>query len=119
MTAAIEAARREEGPGVLAYETPLLYEVGLEPLFDLVVATLATPALQAERLQARERAAGRDPLSASDFAARLASQIDPAEKARRADFVIRTDGPLAHTEAQVRHVWESLSRRAGYTSSQA
>jgi dephospho-CoA kinase len=102
------ARRASSGPGVLVYETPLLYEAGLETLFDVVVAVLATPEQQRERLQARERAAGRDPLSASELAARLTAQLSPQEKARRADHVIRTDGPLEETEAQVRQLWNEL-----------
>jgi dephospho-CoA kinase len=102
-------AARTAGPGVLAYETPLLYEVNLAPLFDAVVAVAAPPQLQAERLQARERAAGRDPLSESELAARLSAQLSSDEKARRADFVIRTDGAMADTEAQVRALWGTLT----------
>lgn len=111
MTEAITAAR-DAGSGVLAYETPLLYEARLEPLFDAVIAVVATPALQRERLQARERAANRDPLTEDELSARLGAQIPPEEKARRADFVVRTDGSLTDTEAQVRRVWERL----GYSS---
>lgn len=118
MRETIAAARRDPGgqaagPGVLAYETPLLYEAGLEHLFDVVIAVVATPALQAERLQARERAAGRGPLSPDELSARLQAQMPPEEKARRADFVVRTDLPLAETEAQVRGIWNALLRGAG------
>ena len=117
MTGAITAARSAD-PGVLAYETPLLYEARLEALFDAVIAVLATPELQRERLQARERAANRNPLTEDELSARLGAQIPPEEKARRADFVIRTDGTLADTEAQVRRVWERLgaSGAAGHSS---
>ncbi len=115
MREAITAARTGgaggAGPGVLVYETPLLYEAGLEPLFDAVIAVLATPALQSERLQARERAAGRDPLSPDEISARLLAQMPPEEKARRADFVVRTDVGLGETEAQVRHTWDALLGR--------
>ena len=113
MPEAIDAAR-SIGAGVLAYETPLLYEARLEPLFDAVIAVLATPELQRERLQARERAAGRDPLTEDELSARLGAQTPPEEKARRADFVVRTDGSLAETEAQVRDVWERLSLATGF-----
>lgn len=106
MRAAITEARAA-GPGVLAYETPLLYEADLEPLFDTIVAVLATPELQAARLQDREAQAGRPPLPPEQIAARLSAQIPPEEKARRAHHIIRTDGTLAETEAQVRRLWES------------
>lgn len=108
MRAAITKARESGGNGVLAYETPLLYEAELETLFDAVIATLAAPALQAERLQAREQAAGRPPLSSDAVADRLSAQLSPEEKARRADYVIRTNGLLIETEAQVRAVWDAI-----------
>jgi len=107
MTEAIAAARNA-GPGVLVYETPLLFEAGLAPLFDTVIATLATPTLQRDRLQERERAAGRPPLTASGLAKRLAAQLPSDKKAHRAAHIVRTDLPLTETEAQVRRLWESM-----------
>jgi dephospho-CoA kinase len=109
MRAAIDDARASSEPGVLFYEVPLLYERDLANLFDAVVVVLATPALQAERLQARETAAGRPRLSDRAIADRLAAQMPPEEKARRADYVIRTDTSLAETEKQVRHIWDILT----------
>ncbi len=108
MQKAIADARADAGSGVLVYETPLLYEARLENLFDTVIAVLATPELQRERLQARERRGGRDPLSEEELSARLSAQMPSEEKARRADFVIHTTGSLAETEAQVQRVWEEL-----------
>lgn len=108
MRAAIAAARAQAETGLLVYEVPLLYERNLVSLFDAIVAVLASPALQAERLQARETAAGRPPLSPAAVAERLAAQMPPEEKARRADYVIRTDLPLAETEAQVRRIWQAI-----------
>ena len=104
MNAAITQARAA-GPGVLVYETPLLYEANLGRLFDTVVALVASEETRRERLQAREQAAGRAPLSSSALDDRLTAQLSSEEKARRADFVLRTDGSLAETEAQVRVFW--------------
>jgi dephospho-CoA kinase len=109
MREAIDAARASTIPGVLAYEVPLLYEGGLETWFDWVIAVLASPAHQAQRLQAREAAAGRMPLTPEAIAERLSAQMPPEEKARRADFVVRTDVPLEETRAQAARVWEALS----------
>ncbi len=110
MRAAIEAARASSDDGLLVYETPLLYEAALEPLFDAVIAVVASPGVQAARLQAREAAAGRPALTADAIAGRLDAQLSNEEKARRADFVVRTDGRLAETEAQVECIWVELSR---------
>lgn len=109
MTAAIADARTREREGLLVYETPLLYEAGLADLFDAVIAVIATPELQAERLQAREATAGRAPLPPEAVAARLAAQMPPEEKARRAAYVVRTDVPLEETREQVRQIATALA----------
>jgi dephospho-CoA kinase len=111
MKDAITAARRSNDQNILFYEVPLLYERDLASLFDSVIAILATPQLQAERLQAREAAAGRPALSDSEIANRLAAQMSPLEKARRADYVIRTDTSLEDTKQQVRHLWDIFAAR--------
>jgi dephospho-CoA kinase len=108
MTGAIRAARDSGGPGLFVYETPLLYEAGLADLFDAVIAVLATPELQAARLQEREAAAGRPPLLTEAIADRLAAQMPPEEKARRADYIIRTDLSLEETREQVRNIAAAL-----------
>jgi dephospho-CoA kinase len=104
---------RAGGEGVLVYEVPLLYEKSREEMFDAVVAVLASSEKQAERLQAREAAAGRAALTPEQIAERLSAQMPPEEKARRADYVIRTDVPLMETEEQVRRVWEEITGGEG------
>jgi dephospho-CoA kinase len=74
---------------------PLLYEAGREHDFDAVIATVCTPEAQLQRLMSR------DGLSEDDARARIATQLPAAEKAARADYVIRTDGSAAETDAQV------------------
>ncbi|GAB4462802.1 MAG: dephospho-CoA kinase [Armatimonadaceae bacterium] len=107
MRMVIDAARHTEGPGVLLYEVPLLYEGGLETWFDGVIVAYAPPEVQADRLQERERTAGRPLLTPQQLQDRLQSQMPVEEKARRADYVIRTDSPFTETEAQVRALWEN------------
>lgn len=108
MRTAIDTARASSKTGILVYEVPLLYEGGLETWFDAVIAVIASPALQAERLQNRETTAGRPPLTDAALAERLAAQMPPEEKARRADYVIRTDLPLEETRARARQVLATL-----------
>jgi dephospho-CoA kinase len=76
-------------------DIPLLYETGRNTDFNTVVVTACTPAEQVRRLRAR------DGLSLEDARQRIAAQLPLAEKARRADHVIRTDGTHAETDAQV------------------
>jgi dephospho-CoA kinase len=50
----------------------------------------------------------RDSLDEREAAARLAAQLPAEEKARRADYVIRTDGTYEDTNRQVRAVFDQL-----------
>jgi len=68
------------------YDTPLLYEVGLDRLLDSVVVVWAPAAAQ------RARLAARDGLHAADADARLSAQLPIDEKAARADFVVENAG---------------------------
>lgn len=87
-----QALPAEAPPGVA--EIPLAYETGWAASFDLVIVAACAPALQVQRLVAR------DGLPPADAEARLAAQWPIADKARLADLVLRTDGNLAATESQ-------------------
>jgi dephospho-CoA kinase len=54
----------------------------------------------------------RSGMNEADARRRIAAQWPLAEKVRRADFVIRTDGAVEDTRRQARTVWEALTRRA-------
>lgn len=105
MRAAIADARADSLPGVLVYETPLLYEADLAELFDAVVVVYCPPGVQGERLQAREAAAGRPPLTPEQIEDRLDAQLSAEEKARRADYVVRSDVSVEETRAEVERLW--------------
>lgn len=107
------AVRRAVTAGLRAFEmlgaplavvdVPLLFESGQAAEYDSIIATLCAPALQLQRLRARgmtEEAARQ----------RLDAQLSAAEKAARADFVIRTDGPFAETDARIDEVVRLLPR---------
>jgi dephospho-CoA kinase len=76
-----------EGHALAFYDTPLLYEVGLEALLDSVVVVWAPLHVQRERLVLR------DGLTPDEADARLAAQLPLDEKAARADFVVDNVGP--------------------------
>lgn len=109
MRAAIDTARADTSNSVLIYEVPLLFEGGLETWFDATVATLVAPEVQAERLQERERSAGRPPLTPEQLEDRLVAQMPNEEKARRATYVVRTDIPMAETQARVEELYRELT----------
>lgn len=88
-------------------DIPLLYETGREVDFDIVIVAACPPAMQIERVMARNG------LSAEEARQRLAAQMPIDEKADRADYVIDTSGGFDETAAQVRSVLQSL--RATYS----
>lgn len=105
MRTVIETAKANPTPGLLLYEVPLLYEGGLETWFGGVVAVVANSQTQLERLRARG-------LSAEAAAQRLTSQLDPDEKARRADYVVRTDTTPQETREAVAMVYQKILESA-------
>ena len=96
--------RRAEisGARLAIADIPLLYETGRERDFDRVVVASCRPETQRARLRAR------DGLSEEDAARRLAAQMSIEEKAKRADYVIRTDGTFADTDKQIDGVYQEL-----------
>jgi len=52
-------------------------------------------------------------LSEKEARQRLDAQIPAQEKAARADFVVRTDGTFADTDAQVVAIWGQLTAKEG------
>jgi dephospho-CoA kinase len=89
----------EEGPEVAVVEVPLLFEAGIEGIFDAVVAVVA------EEETRRRRAAARGHRAQ---AGRTTRQLPQSEKARRADFVVQNDGTLEDLEEEMRSVLNAL-----------
>ena len=93
------------GAALAVVDIPLLYETGRAGDFDQVIATLCRVETQEARLMARG-------LSRDEARQRLAAQMSADEKASRADYVIRTDGSLEDTNAQLERVIGSLLNKA-------
>jgi dephospho-CoA kinase len=87
-------------------EIPLLFETGHEGDFSCVVVTVCDQETQVRRAMARTG------LSEADVRVRIAAQWPVDDKARRADYVIRTDGSIEETRMRTTSVWEALNRRA-------
>ena len=100
------APGRPAAPLVAVAEIPLLYETGHDGDFDCVVVTACELEEQVRRV------VGRSGLSEADVRRRIAAQWPLAEKVRRADFVVRTDGTIEETRSQARSVWDALMHRA-------
>ena len=95
-------ARLPPGTAVAIADIPLLYETGHEHEFDGTIVCACAPDEQLRRLVVR------DGLGEEEARARLAAQWPIDEKVKRADYVIRTDGTFAETDAEVRRVYDRL-----------
>ena len=97
-TDAFFAALEGSAHGFAVADIPLLYEVGRDTDFDLVIVAAVDPDVQVTRVMAR------DGLTEADARRRMAAQLPIAEKVKRADYVIETGGTFEETDAQVRAV---------------
>jgi dephospho-CoA kinase len=80
-----EVEARDPQPRAAVVEVPLLFESGMESVFDKTVAVIADEGVREERAGARGHAA---------LAERTGRQLSQDEKAQRADFTVRNDGTL-------------------------
>jgi dephospho-CoA kinase len=94
--------QRVPAPPVAVVEIPLLFEAGIEGMFDVTLAVVADEAVRAERAAARDHEA---------LEGRTGRQVTQDEKAARADYVIRNDGSLEDLEAAVAAILEELRAR--------
>ena len=73
------------GPRAAVVEVPLLFESGMESVFDATIAVMAEETERERRAAARGHAA---------VAERERRQLSQQEKAQRADYTVRNDGTL-------------------------
>jgi dephospho-CoA kinase len=91
----------EPRPRAAVVEVPLLFEAGLQDLYDATIAVVSDEGLR------RERAAARGHASVDERAAR---QLSQGEKAQRATFVVRNDGTPQELEQELSAVLDKLER---------
>jgi dephospho-CoA kinase len=99
-----DAYLRANPGGVVVYDSPLLFESGLDAYADLTVVVSSPHNAQVARALARAEAYGQR-LSRDDVERRIALQMPMAEKCRRATYVIENDGTLADLERTARELW--------------
>ncbi len=96
---------KRDGNHVVLVEVPLLFELGLEDRFDVVIAVIADRKLRVKRLM------DRDDVSREDAEDLLNYQLPDEDKARRAEFVIKNDGSFAQTIRSVGHLYKELVQK--------
>lgn len=94
-----ELDRRDQPPRAAVVEVPLLFESGMEAVFDHTVAVVADDALRSARTSDRDHAATEE---------RHARQLSQDEKAERADFAVRNDGTLAELEQELSRILATI-----------
>ncbi len=99
-----QVSKREPPPRAAVVEVPLLFESGMDQLFDATIAVIAD-----ERLRA-SRAATRDHASLDE---RLARQLPQTEKAARATYTLVNDGSVAKLNEELTEVLVKLERVRG------
>jgi len=80
-----ELERADPRPRAAVVEVPLLFESGMEAVFDRTIAVVADESLRSERAGDRGHARVDE---------RTSRQLSQEEKAHRADIVVRNDGTL-------------------------
>lgn len=88
----------EQRYSLFVVEVPLLFEAGMEDLFDAVIAVRADPEICRERFGDEEQ-----------YTKRMQRQVSMEEKERRADFVLFNEGSLEELRAATEAIIESLS----------
>jgi dephospho-CoA kinase len=88
-------------PAAAVVETPLLFEAGMDAIYDATIAVVAGAAVRSERAAARGHVA---------TAERGARQLPQEEKARRATFVVDNSGGQDELERQLSEILGRLGR---------
>ena len=89
----------EPAPRAAVVEVPLLFEAGLDQLYDATIAVVAEESVRAQRAAQRGHALVDE---------RAARQLSQEEKARRATFVVRNDGSVEELERELSAVLGKL-----------
>ena len=89
----------ERLPRAAVVEVPLLFESGMDSVFDTTIAVVADEPLRAERANARGHTA---------VAERVGRQLTQHEKADRANHVVRNDGTREELKAELSHVLATI-----------
>jgi len=91
--------RRDPAPRATVVEVPLLFESGMEPVFDHTIAVIAADDVRAERAGERGH---------TGVASREARQLSQEQKAERADYAVRNDGSLGELERELSAILERI-----------
>ncbi|MBE9912441.1 dephospho-CoA kinase [Paenibacillus donghaensis] len=95
----METLERKHPDKLVVVDIPLLYESGLESMFERVMVVYAPQSVQQQRLMQRSG------LNGDEAMARIRSQMDIEEKKLKADIVIDNSGSAEETKHQIDEFW--------------
>ena len=95
-----EVARLEPAPVAAVVETPLLFEAGMEAIYDATIAVVADEHVRSERARARGHALVDE---------RAARQLSQDEKAARATYVVTNGGSVDDLRRELSRVTQRLA----------
>lgn len=96
-----QARAMRPAPRAAVVEVPLLFEAGLDELYDATIAVVADESVRQSRADARGHALVDE---------RVARQLPQEEKARRATFVVHNDDSREDLERELSAVLGKLGR---------
>src|SRR5690606_38351536 len=104
-----EERARQEGRSIVVADIPLLFEVGMEGDYDVVVLVDAPEPTRIQRLIV-DRGLSRDE------ARRMIEAQWPSERKRpHADYIIENTGSIEDLERHALDVWSRLNLRAAHS----
>ncbi|MCS7201182.1 MAG: dephospho-CoA kinase [Dictyoglomus sp.] len=99
-----EIEKNKGKKGILAFEVPLLFEVGIEDWFDEIWVVYCPFEKQIERLIKREN------ISYEEAIERIYSQMPMEEKIKKAHYIIDNSGSIENTINQVKERFYYIKR---------
>jgi dephospho-CoA kinase len=96
-----ELEQRSRPPQAAVVEVPLLFEAGMEAVFDATLVVIAEEGLRAQRAGERGHQALRE---------RSARQLSQEEKAQRATYVVVNDGTVEELREKLSSVLDKLNQ---------
>lgn len=84
-------------------EIPLLYETDAHNQFDLVISVFASDEI------CKKRFIDKTHSSKEEFEKRMMRQLDPRNKAARADFTIENNGDMKQLDAKVKELFSQFT----------
>lgn len=92
----------KKGHNLIFVESALIYEVGLEDAFDLIILVTSNKEVIYERAQRNYN------FTENDIRARLETQIDDRKKERLADFVVHNNSSLENLKQNANFILEII-----------